>query len=142
MTIRTLLPAALAASALLTGAVAPAAAAPPANPDAAGQANAKDAGRQCFRPDDVNGFTVVDDRTVNVRVGVGKIYQLTLFSSSPDIDWTQHIGIEARGTSWVCSGLDATLIVPSPIGAQRYPVTAIHRLTPEEIAALKRKHRP
>jgi hypothetical protein len=96
----------------------------------------------CFWTRNVNNFRAVDDRTVNLRVGLKDVYQLVLFSSSPDIDWSQHIGIESRGGSWICSGLDATLIVPGAIGPQRYPVTSIRKLTPEEVAALPAKARP
>lgn len=93
--------------------------------------------RACFRAQDVDGFNAVDKETVDVSVGVRDVYRLTLFSPSPDIDWTQRIGIEARGGSWICSGMDATIIVPGPIGVQRYPVTAIRKLTPEEIKTRK-----
>lgn len=95
--------------------------------------------RACFRAQDVDGFNAVDKETVDVSVGVRDVYRLTLFSPSPDIDWTQRIGIEARGGSWICSGMDATIIVPGPIGLQRYPVTAIRKLTPEEIKARKKR---
>lgn len=98
--------------------------------------------RQCFRAADVNGFTAVDDKTVNVRVGVRDVYQLVLFAPSPDIDWTQAIGLQAHGSSWICSGLDATVIVPTTIGPQRYPVTAVRKLTPDEVAALPPKQKP
>ena len=95
--------------------------------------------RACFRAQDVDGFNAVDKETVDVSVGVRDVYRLTLFSPSPDIDWTQRIAIEARGGSWICSGVDATIIVPGPIGLQRYPVTAIRKLTPEEIKARKKR---
>lgn len=95
--------------------------------------------RACFRAQDVDGFNAVDKETVDVSVGVRDVYRLTLFSPSPDIDWTQRIAIEARGGSWICSGMDATIIVPGPIGLQRYPVTAIRKLTPEEIKARKKR---
>lgn len=95
--------------------------------------------RTCFRAQNVDGFNAVDKETVDVSVGVRDVYRLTLFSPSPDIDWTQRIGIEARGGSWICSGMDATIIVPGPIGVQRYPVTAIRKLTPEEIKARKKR---
>jgi hypothetical protein len=93
--------------------------------------------RACFRAQDVDGFNAVDKQTVDVSVGVRDVYRLTLFAPSPDIDWTQRIGVEARGGSWICSGMDATIIVPGSIGVQRYPVTAIRKLSLEEIKARK-----
>lgn len=92
--------------------------------------------RACFRAQDVDGFNAVDKETVDVSVR-RDVYRLTLFAPSPDIDWTQRIGVESRGGSWICTGSDATIIVPEAIGVQRYPVTAIRKLSPEEIKARK-----
>jgi hypothetical protein len=93
--------------------------------------------RDCFRAHDVNGYTVVDDRTVDVSVGANRVYRLTLFSDAHDIDFGHTIAIESRGGLSICSGLDATIIVPSTIGPRRYPVTEVRRLSKEEIAARK-----
>jgi len=96
--------------------------------------------RSCFRSDDVNGFTVVDDQTVDVTITPKNVYRLTLFAPSPDIDWSLRIGIDSRGRSWVCQGYDADIVVPAAItGLRRYPVTEIRKLTPEEIAATRKK---
>lgn len=97
---------------------------------------ARDA-RQCFRAADVNGFTAVDDRTVDVRAGVKDVYRLELIGYCPDVDWTQAIAIRSRGTSWICQGFDAELFVPSTIGTQRCRVKAVRKLTDEEIKAGK-----
>lgn len=93
----------------------------------------------CFRPDNINGFTVIDDQTVDVTITGKDVYRLTLFAPSPDIDWSLRIGIDSRGQPWVCSGYDAEIIVPDATGRRRYPVTNIRKLTPEEIAAEKGK---
>jgi len=98
--------------------------------------------RQCFYSRNVNGYQAVDDQTVNIRVGVKDIYQLTLLAPSSDIDWAWRIGIESRGGSFICSGLDATLIVPTDIGPQRFPVSQVRKLSANEVAALPRKQRP
>lgn len=96
---------------------------------------------QCFRADDINGFSVVDDQTVDVSIGPRDVWRLTLFSPARDIDTSLRIGVEARGGSWVCQGMDATVIAPGPIGVQRYPVTTVRKLTPEELAP-KKKPKP
>lgn len=124
------------AAALLSGCLATAAVAEPKNPGKTATSH------QCFWTRDVNGFRAQDDRTVNVRVGVNDIFQLTLFSPAPDIDWTQRIGVQSSGGSSICSGLDASIIVPGPIGPQRYPVTSIRKLTAQQIADLPHKARP
>lgn len=98
--------------------------------------------RKCFYADNVNGFTAVDDDTVNLRVGANDVYQLELLGPCPDVDWSLKIGIQSRGSSWICSGLDATLITPSAIGPQRCPVRTITALTPAQIAALPAGQRP
>jgi len=108
---------------------------------AADPAPAKSA-RQCFYANSINGFTAVDDRTVNLRVGVKDVYQLDLLGPCPDIDWSHQIGIESRGSSWICSGLDAMVITKSSIGPQRCAVRNIRKLTPQEVAALKPKQKP
>ena len=99
-------------------------------------------GQQCFLASQVNGFNALDDDTVQVTVGASTIYQLEIVGVCPDIDWSQRIGIRSTGgSSWVCRGLDAELIVPSPTGVQRCPVTSVRRLSPEEVQAARDKRR-
>jgi hypothetical protein len=98
--------------------------------------------RSCFRAQEVNGFNVVDKQTVDVSISPKTVYRLTLFAPSPDINWTQRIGVESRGSSWICSGMDATIIVPGDIGIQRYPVTEVRKLTQDEIQASRKKKKP
>ena len=98
----------------------------------------------CFWARDVNGFAAVDDRTVNLRIGVHDVYQLKLFGNCPDIDWSMRIGIKSRGSSWICegNGLDLELVSPSPIGPERCPVTSVRKLTTEEVTAIPKRQRP
>ncbi|WP_332772895.1 DUF6491 family protein [Phenylobacterium sp.] len=98
--------------------------------------------RQCFSARNVSNFSAVDDRTVNLRVGVKDVYRLDLMGPCHDIDWQHQIGIQSRGSSWICSGLDATIITKSPIGPQRCAVRTVRKLSLEEIAALPPKHKP
>lgn len=97
--------------------------------------------RDCFRSSDVDGYTVVNDRTIDVTVGPKRVYRLTLFSRSNDLDFGESIGIEARGSQLICSGLDATIIVPSTIGPRRYPVVEVRRLSVDEIESKKSKRK-
>jgi len=97
---------------------------------------------QCCRPADINGWRAAGEQTVYVRIGVKRIFRMQLFAPCPDIDWSERIGIEARGSPWICSGLDATIVSPSPIGPHRCPVTRLVELTPAEIAALPKKNLP
>ncbi|NGM52672.1 hypothetical protein G5B46_23935 [Caulobacter sp. 602-2] len=117
---------------LAAGLAVPALAAAPAPAE-----KAKPASREsCFFADQVRGYQVVDERTLNVDVGRKEAYQLTLFNSAFDLDVSTRIGIKSRGGSWVCSPFDATVIVPEVTGSSRdYRVQAIRKLTPEEYAA-------
>ena len=130
------IPLAVAAAGLLAGS-APglAAAKSPLEPGAK-------APRQCFWTRQVNSFASNDDRIVNIRVGVKDVYQLEMFGRCTDVDWSNKIAIVSRGSSHICTGLDAEVIAPSPIGPQRCPVSRIRKLTPEEVKALPKHSRP
>jgi hypothetical protein len=98
--------------------------------------------RQCFNAAQVNSFQAVDRDTVYVTTGVRRMYQLEVVGVCPEIDWTQRIGLRSTsGSNWVCSGLDAELLVPSPTGLQRCPVVGVRALTPPEIEAYRARRR-
>jgi hypothetical protein len=98
--------------------------------------------RQCFWTNQVNSFASSDDRIVNVRVGVKDVYQFEMFGRCNDVDWSNKIALVSRGSSSICSGMDAEIISPSPIGPQRCPVRNVRKLTPEEVKALPKGARP
>lgn len=94
--------------------------------------------RQCFLPSQVNGFNAVDDDTVQVFVGVNEVYSLDILGPCQNIDWSMQIGIRSTGaSSWVCGGMDAELLVPSPTGTQSCMVTNIQQLSPEAARAAR-----
>ena len=98
--------------------------------------------RQCFLPSQVNGFHAADDETVYVTLGARRVFRLDIVGTCPDVDWSQQIGIRSRGGgSWICGGLDAELIVPSPSGVQRCPVTNVRQLSEQEVAAYRESRR-
>jgi len=99
--------------------------------------------RQCFYSSNMSSFKEAGDQAVYVRVGVKDLYRLDLFGTCHDLRWAQTIGVESRGSSWICSGVtDAVLIVPSTLGPERCSVTRVTKLTPADIEALPRKDRP
>jgi len=130
---KTTLPlAALAAMAIAGQAAAAPAPVPPASQT-----------RDCFYSGTIRGFSAVDDETVNLRVGGrNDIVQVKLFAPSNDLRFANGVALISRGGSFICSKLDATLVVPGPAGPQRYPLTSLHRLTPQEVAVLPAKQRP
>lgn len=98
------------------------------------------AGRQCFRPDQVSGFNAIDNRTVYVTTGPRRMFRLELFGTCPDVNWSNRIGIRSRSGGWICSGLDAELIIPrsvASVGPRTCPVTNIRQLTDEEVQAFR-----
>jgi hypothetical protein len=128
-------------AALATGLLALGSAAPPAAAKSPTEPAAKPA-RQCFWSSQVNSFASDDDRRVYVRVGVKDVYELEMFGRCLDVDWSQKIGIVSRGGSTICSGLDAEIIAPSPIGPQRCQVSKVRKLTEAEVNALPKRARP
>ncbi len=96
----------------------------------------------CFYRRNLDSWTAVDRRTVNLKVNLRDYYQLKLAGDCPDIDWDQTIGLESRGSDWICSGLGVTVIAPSPIGPQRCAATSLRKLSTAEVAALPPKDKP
>jgi hypothetical protein len=124
-----------ATAALLLGGASPAALAKPAAP--------KYDKNQCFYTRNVTSFAAPDDKTVYVRVGVRDVYRFDLFARCLDIDWNQRLALVARPGPWICNGMDAEIVSHATgIGRQRCPVSHMHKLTPEEIAALPPRAKP
>ncbi len=112
---------------------------------ATGQATAETAKapKACFSARNVSNFAVVDERTLNIRVGVRDVYQLDLLGICPDIESQNEIAITSRSSSFVCSPFDATVVAQGPFGrSQRCAVRGIRKLTPEQVAALPSRDRP
>ena len=105
-------------------------------------AAARKGGEQCFFARNMTSFAPVGREKLNIRVGVNDYYQIDLLGTCQDLDWSQRIGLQSRGSDWICSGLDVTIIVPSQIGPQRCNASSIHKLTPAEVAAIPKKEKP
>jgi hypothetical protein len=109
------------AAALLLAACATAesqtAAGPPANSD-------------CFRAADVNGYGIVDDHNVRLRVGAGREYIATIRRDTHDLDWSQAIVL--TGPDWVCVGNGMGVALVGGVPERRYLVTRLVRAPTEE----------
>jgi hypothetical protein len=126
-----------AAAALLVGGASPAALAEPAKPPTKYDKN------QCFYTRMVTSFAAPDDKTLYVRVSINDVYRFDLFGHCPDIDWNQRVALVSRASDWICDGMDAEVISHATgIGPQRCPVSHMHKLTPQEAAALPKRARP
>jgi hypothetical protein len=96
-------------------------------------------GGQCFNARMVSGFTPVDDDTVDVRLGPGRGFRLELNGVCGDVNWANQVALRSRSGSFVCSPLDAELIIPSITGPQRCFVTAMRPLTEAELRGPRRR---
>ncbi len=99
--------------------------------------------RTCFFQHQINGWQeskTRGDNVVYLNVKAHDVYRVETFGRCNGVDEAQSIGVETRGGSVaICDGLDVTLIVHSPIGPQRCPVSKITKLTPDEVKALSGK---
>lgn len=100
-------------------------------------ASLRSSGGDCFRAQSVNSFTPRGDRAVDVRITRRRQYRLELAGYCPDVDWSQQVALQSRsGSSWICRGLDAEIIVPDrTTGPQRCLVTEVRSLSEAEIEA-------
>jgi hypothetical protein len=59
----------------------------------------------------------------------------------PNVNWATGVALVSRGgTSFICQGLDADLVVPNPgLGPQRCLVSGVRRLSDAEVQALRRR---
>lgn len=105
--------------------------------------NLASSGRQCFHAGSINDFDARGDDVIDVRSGANRYFRLQLFPGCPNTNWTRQVALRTTsGSSWICQGLDAELIVPQPgIGPQRCLVTSVRRLSDAEVAALRQQRR-
>lgn len=98
---------------------------------------------QCFYTRNINGFQASDDHTLYIRVGVRDIYRLDLMTDCQGLTFRQGIGLESTpGDPWICSAIQATVVYRDTGIRNRCPVSNIHKLTPDEIAALPKRDLP
>ena len=89
--------------------------------------------RDCFRPDDVSGYTVIDDNHIGVSVGANRDYVLTTLFNARDLDWTRAIAIRSS-TSWICTGNGLGVSLVGGDFNRTYPVNGIARAPETEPA--------
>jgi hypothetical protein len=96
-------------------------------------------GRECFHAGSVCSFHPFSDEVVDIQVGARRYYRLQLFGTCPGVNWRTAVALRTRGgSSWICQGMDAELIVPEPgIGPQRCLVQSVRRLSDAEARALR-----
>ena len=104
---------------------------------AAPQTAATSAPQQCFSAKSIYSFHAVGDQAVDVEVGTHRFYRLDLTGACTDVRWSNAIAVRTLGgSSWICRGVDAEVIVPSPSGTQRCLVSGVRQLSDAEAQAL------
>jgi|KBSMisStandDraft_5_1062788.scaffolds.fasta_scaffold602465_2 hypothetical protein len=105
---------------------------------AAPQAAATSTPQQCFSAKSIYSFHAIGDDAVDVEIGSHRVYRLDLAGVCQDIRWSNAIAVRTLGgSSWICRGVDAEVIVPSPSGTQRCLVTGVRQLSDAEAQALR-----
>jgi hypothetical protein len=107
-------------------------------------AQPKSGGDQCFARREIAGFRAPNDRTVYVRVGVSDVYRFDLMGDCAGLSFREDIGLQSvpGGDPWICKPIQATVVYREQGIPSVCPVSAIHKLTPEEFAALPKRDGP
>jgi hypothetical protein len=92
-------------------------------------------GRQCFFPSQVTGYTDAGRDRIYVHTGPRDIYLFETAGRCPEIEYSEAIAFDHRGSATICSGIDVTLIVPQTVGTFRCPVRMIRKLSDQEAEA-------
>jgi hypothetical protein len=102
-------------------------------------ASAPSSERECFNARNVSSFTPHGADEVDIQAGARRYFRLTFAGVCENVNWTRRIAVVARGgSSWICQGFDAELVVNDPgFGPQRCLVSSVRRLSDEEARALK-----
>jgi hypothetical protein len=112
---------------------------------AAPAARAADAPRQCFFTRDIQNYRASDDeRALYLRVGVNQIYRIDFANQCVGLSFeSNHIALQTTpGSVTVCSPIDLDVRVSSHGAGAPCIVKGLHKLTPEEAAALPKTDRP
>ncbi len=101
---------------------------------------------QCFRSANWDGWSAPGDGdAILIQVGVHDVYSLQLSAGTHVRKYQDRILVnQVRGSNWVCTPLDMDLTLTDRHGgfSQHLNVRSIHKLTPDEIAAIPRRDWP
>ena len=92
-----------------------------------------DTSKQCFFVRTVDRYSQEPDAPngnarISVRAGGKERFVLESVGSCPDIDFSYKVALDNRFGSTLCTGDDATLLVPSPTGTDSCMVRVIGRI--------------
>jgi hypothetical protein len=100
--------------------------------------------RQCLYVRNINGFNAPNDHTIYVRgSSADDIWRLDLMTDCIGLSFKQAFRLEsAGGDPWICDAIQAQVSIRDTGIRQRCPVTAMHKLSSDELSALPRHDRP
>jgi hypothetical protein len=99
--------------------------------------------QQCLYVHNINGFNAPNDHTIYVRSSVSDIWRLDLMTDCIGLSFKQGFRLRsAGGDPWICEPIQADVSIRDVGMPQRCPVSGLHKLTPDEVAALPRRDRP
>jgi hypothetical protein len=104
---------------------------------------ASDPARQCFYTHNIDGYNAVDNRTLLVRVSGRNIYRVKLMNACPGLTFRHTMVLKtASGGGSVCGAIDLTLGFTDHGISESCPVHDIHKLSPDEVAAIPKHDLP
>jgi hypothetical protein len=112
---------------------------PPPPPAGAGLASG-----QCFRSHDIKNHTIVDDRTLLLRVNRGDVYRVTMAGNclAGAIPSDPIVTREPPGSQIICKPIDFDISIARNGFTSRCIVESVAKVSPEQVAALPRRLKP
>jgi hypothetical protein len=98
-----------------------------------GDSGATAATNDCFNSAQVNGYEVVDDHSVRVRVSANRHYLLTTAWNTSDLNWTQAIALQSTN-GHICTGNGLGVQIRGGDPVRTFPITGITR-EPDDVPA-------
>jgi hypothetical protein len=82
-------------------------------------------GADCFRPEQVTGYSVIDESHVRV-IARAHQYVLTLQGRATELDWTRAIALQTTGAQLICPGRSTLGVYLVGGDSQlRYPISNV-----------------
>jgi hypothetical protein len=91
-------------------------------------------GPQCFRANEVFGYTPQPDGFVIVHTAEGP-FRMRLGPGCPDFSWIMQIGVRPMESSWLCEGHADELITAFETPSSRCAISDIQALAPGAVPA-------
>lgn len=84
-------------------------------------------GRDCFRAESVNGYSIIDDHNIRVRITSSRTYTMNTTWNADDLDWSNAIALQSD-TGWICTGnvLGRVEVTGGSLG-RTFPINTVTR---------------